>query len=58
MQIGTGHSSRAEDVSEMLTLPFHIGGLGLSKPTDLLVEFSTSQKVSAPLIDLIYANKN
>ena len=53
----TGHSPPSDSIRDLFALPTNCGGLGITKPTDLSLEFEISEKVSAPLVALIVSEQ-
>ena len=50
----TGRDSISEVERELFALPTRLGGLGLTKPTEMAeLEYTSSQKITAPLAALI-----
>ena len=50
----TGHAALSDLERELLALPAHRGGLGISNPSQITTsQYSASMKVTQPLVDLI-----
>ena len=55
----TGRSPCSPEERELVSLPVHLGGLGINDPTtSAYTEYVTSTQISAPLVALIIAQEN